>query len=55
VENFFQKETSVQYLDLVIQQQKELCAKQKLKFEEFKRKEKLVNARIKNNIEARQI
>ena len=42
-------------IDLVIQQQKELCAKQNLKFEEFKLKEKFVNERIKNNIEARQI
>ena len=42
-------------IEVVIQQQKELCAKQKLKFEEFKRKEKLVNEGIKNNIEARQI
>lgn len=51
----FEKWWRMKYLYLVIQQQKELCAKQKLKFEEFKRKEKLVNARIKNNIEARQI
>jgi len=40
---------------LVIQQQKELCAKQKLKFEEFKLKEKLVNERIKNYFKTRQI
>ena len=51
----FEKWWRMKYLYLVIQQQKELCVKQKLKFEEFKLKEKLVNERIKNNIEARQI
>jgi len=42
-------------IEKVIQQQKELCAKQNLKFEEFKRKEKLVNERIKNYFKTRQI
>ena len=51
----FEKWWRMKYLYLVIQQQKELCAKQKLKFEEFKRKEKLVNERIKNYFKTRQI
>ena len=54
MENFFQRETSVQHLDLVIQQQKELCAKQWFLTKELKEIIKL-NYRNKNNIETRQI